>query len=53
MRRLPHVEVIERRADDLGGIDTEPVDAFVLNSVAQYFPSIEYLVDVLETPWTW
>ena len=49
MRRLPHVEVIERRADDLGGIDTEPVDAFVLNSVAQYFPSIEYLVDVLET----
>ncbi|MEG4940614.1 amino acid adenylation domain-containing protein [Microcoleus sp. F4-D5] len=35
-------------ADGLEGIDTEAFDTVVINSVIQYFPSIEYLVKVLE-----
>jgi non-ribosomal peptide synthetase component F/SAM-dependent methyltransferase/aryl carrier-like protein len=42
---LPHVELIEAQADDPapGG----PYDTVILNSVIQYFPSIEYLARVL------
>jgi non-ribosomal peptide synthetase component F/SAM-dependent methyltransferase len=43
---LPHVEVIRAEADDPapGG----PYDTVILNSVIQYFPSIEYLIRVLD-----
>jgi amino acid adenylation domain-containing protein len=46
--RLDHVHVLERRADELEGIGDEPFDAVVLNSVVQYFPRVEYLIDVIE-----
>jgi acyl carrier protein len=35
-------------ATDFEGVETEAFDAVILNSVVQYFPSIEYLVRVLE-----
>jgi 2-polyprenyl-3-methyl-5-hydroxy-6-metoxy-1,4-benzoquinol methylase len=35
-------------ADDFEGIDDQSFDTVILNSVVQYFPSIEYLMGVLE-----
>jgi acyl carrier protein len=35
-------------ATDFEGVEAEAFDAVILNSVVQYFPSIEYLVCVLE-----
>src|SRR5205814_1386304 len=43
---LGHVELHERTADRLEGIDG-PFDTVILNSVAQYFPSVDYLLEVL------
>src|SRR5206468_1199416 len=37
-----------RAADDFGGLEPGSFDAVVLNSVAQYFPSADYLLRVLE-----
>ena len=40
--------VLERRtADNLEGIEEQSFDTIVINSVAQYFPSIDYLMSVL------
>lgn len=39
--------VFERRADDFSGIPPESFDVVILNSVVQYFPSLEYLYRVL------
>ncbi|WP_225849426.1 class I SAM-dependent methyltransferase [Streptomyces sp. HPF1205] len=36
-----------READDFSGLDGEPFDLVVLNSVAQYFPNADYLADVI------
>ncbi|HKE59473.1 MAG TPA: amino acid adenylation domain-containing protein, partial [Pyrinomonadaceae bacterium] len=46
--RLAHVELLQRPADDLNGIEPGSFDTVILNSVVQYFPDIEYLVRVLE-----
>src|SRR5262249_33902763 len=35
------------RADDLSALEGQTFDTVVLNSVVQYFPSVEYLVDLL------
>nr|WP_322724278.1 non-ribosomal peptide synthetase [Streptomyces spongiae] len=43
----PKVELRAQPAHDTGGLPTGSFDAVVINSVAQYFPSGEYLVDVL------
>ena len=43
---LEHVTLLQRMADDFEGI-TEAFDAVILNSVVQYFPSIDYLLRVL------
>lgn len=43
-----HVQLLNRRADDLGGLPPQSFDMIVLNSVVQYFPSVEYLNRVLE-----
>jgi amino acid adenylation domain-containing protein/non-ribosomal peptide synthase protein (TIGR01720 family) len=43
---LSHVELLQAAADEL--IERGPYDAVILNSVAQYFPGIDYLVQVLE-----
>jgi amino acid adenylation domain-containing protein len=45
--RLSNVELLERGAEDFSGLSPESFDAVVLNSVAQYFPSAEYLEEVL------
>lgn len=42
------VSLYQRAADNLEGLETENFDAVVINSVIQYFPSINYLVQVIE-----
>ena len=46
--RLPQVELALRTADDFSGIAGPSFDTAVLNSVVQYFPSADYLAEVLE-----
>ncbi len=45
---LPPVELRHRAADDFDGIPQGTFDTVVLNEVAQYFPSVDYLVRVIE-----
>jgi amino acid adenylation domain-containing protein len=45
---LPQVTLLQQMADDFTGIEAKAFDALILNSVVQYFPSINYLVSVLE-----
>ncbi|WP_299612651.1 amino acid adenylation domain-containing protein [uncultured Tateyamaria sp.] len=40
-------EVLQRRADELEGFEPQSFDTVVLNSVVQYFPSADYLADVI------
>jgi amino acid adenylation domain-containing protein len=47
-RNLPNVSLLHRAADDFVGFEPQSFDMVVLNSVVQYFPSIEYLLAVLE-----
>src|SRR5262249_20282784 len=39
---LSHVELSQLRADDFAGILPGSFDTIIINSVTQYFPSIEY-----------
>src|SRR5262249_52960623 len=41
------VELLERRADEWEGVEEESYDVVVINSVIQYFPSLDYLRQVL------
>jgi amino acid adenylation domain-containing protein len=45
---LAHVRLLKRRADEFAGLETERFDLVILNSVVQYFPSLDYLLRVLE-----
>jgi SAM-dependent methyltransferase len=45
---LRHVALLEREAADFDGLAQHSVDMVVLNSVVQYFPSIDYLQNVLQ-----
>jgi len=45
---LPGVRLRKAEAHDLGDLPAGSFDAIVLNSVVQYFPSVEYLLDVLD-----
>ena len=45
---LHHVKLRQGMAHDLNFIEPESVDLIILNSVVQYFPSIEYLLRVLK-----
>jgi pristinamycin I synthase-3/4 len=47
-RGLPQVRLSRRGADRLDGLAEEGFDTVVINSVAQYFPDVEYLLRVLE-----
>ncbi|HEX6186263.1 MAG TPA: amino acid adenylation domain-containing protein [Pyrinomonadaceae bacterium] len=47
-REIAGVELFQRGADNFEGIAEDSFDAVVINSVAQYFPSIDYLLTVLE-----
>src|SRR5690606_34763859 len=42
-----HVHLVHAAANDFSAFDDERWDVVVLNSVAQYFPSAEYLEDVI------
>ncbi|HVU49083.1 MAG TPA: MupA/Atu3671 family FMN-dependent luciferase-like monooxygenase [Polyangia bacterium] len=46
-RPLPHVELVQGAAHEIGAIRPGGFDLVVLNSVTQYFPDARYLVDVL------
>jgi amino acid adenylation domain-containing protein len=47
-RGLGHVSLERREAHDFEGVPDKAFDTVVISSVAQYFPSVEYLVKVLE-----
>ncbi|MGH9333665.1 MAG: amino acid adenylation domain-containing protein, partial [Vicinamibacteria bacterium] len=42
------VELLERGADDFTGFEEKSFDLVLLNSTVQYFPSVWYLLEVLE-----
>lgn len=44
---LSHVQLQQREAVDFSGIEPGAHDVVVINSVAQYFPEVDYLVEVL------
>jgi amino acid adenylation domain-containing protein/non-ribosomal peptide synthase protein (TIGR01720 family) len=46
--RAAQVTLLQRSADDFTGIDAGAYDTVILNSVVQYFPSVDYLLRVLE-----
>ncbi len=46
-RGLAQVTLLRRMADDFGGLEAGRFDVVVLNSVVQYFPGADYLVDVI------
>jgi amino acid adenylation domain-containing protein len=45
---LPQVTLWQREADDFAGIEAGSFDGVILNSVAQHFPGIKYLLKILE-----
>jgi amino acid adenylation domain-containing protein len=45
--RIEQLELVLTTADDLSGIDPEPVDMVLLESVVQFFPDLDYLLRVL------
>jgi amino acid adenylation domain-containing protein len=44
---LQHVKTMVREAANFKGLKKQYFDTVILNSVIQYFPSVEYLIDVL------
>jgi amino acid adenylation domain-containing protein len=44
---LKHVELLHRSATEMDGFSPGMFDTIVLNSVVQYFPDINYLLDVI------
>ncbi len=47
-RKLGHVRLERRAADELAGLPAAHFDAVILNSVVQYFPCADYLLRVIE-----
>ena len=47
-RGLRGVELQQATADDLSFVRGQQFDLVILNSVVQYFPSVEYLLEVIE-----
>jgi amino acid adenylation domain-containing protein/non-ribosomal peptide synthase protein (TIGR01720 family) len=48
-QELAQVKLLHQPADDFSGIEAKAFDTVILNSVVQYFPSIDYLMRVLES----
>ncbi|MDQ1592735.1 MAG: hypothetical protein QOG71_3362 [Pyrinomonadaceae bacterium] len=44
---LPQLTLDERAADDFRKVEPQTFDVVVINSVVQYFPGVEYLLEVL------
>ncbi|MEG4962639.1 amino acid adenylation domain-containing protein, partial [Microcoleus sp. K4-C2] len=47
-QQLANVTLLQKMATDFEGVETAAFDAVIINSVVQYFPTIDYLVQVLE-----
>lgn len=47
-QQIPQVTLQQKMATDFQEVETAAFDAVVLNSVVQYFPNIDYLIQVLE-----
>ena len=47
-KELDHITTLIRDADNFNGIKERHFDLVVINSVIQYFPSVNYLTDVLK-----
>ncbi|MEG4941779.1 amino acid adenylation domain-containing protein [Microcoleus sp. F4-D5] len=47
-QQLANVTLLQKMATDFEGVETAAFDAVILNSVVQYFPTIDYLLQVLE-----
>ncbi|MBG1265934.1 non-ribosomal peptide synthase/polyketide synthase [Nostoc sp. WHI] len=45
---LDNVHLLQRTADNFDGIPQGEFDTIVINSVVQYFPSVDYLLQVIE-----
>jgi SAM-dependent methyltransferase len=45
---LPATRLLERAADDVSGCEPGGYDLVIINEVVQYFPSITYLMQVIE-----
>jgi amino acid adenylation domain-containing protein len=45
---LKHVQLLHRGGADLRDIEPATFDTVVINSVAQYFPNVEYLLEVVQ-----
>ncbi|MBD2212226.1 amino acid adenylation domain-containing protein [Nostoc linckia FACHB-104] len=45
---LSHVKVCEGAAHELEGLEAGSFDTVIINSVIQYFPSVDYLLQVIE-----
>src|SRR6185369_191841 len=45
---LPQLELRRTGADNFDGLEPDSFDVVILNSVVQYFPSIDYLLRVIE-----
>ena len=46
--KFKSVTLFQREATNFSGFDDNSFDTFILNSVSQYFPSIQYLSDILK-----
>ncbi|BCL80828.1 hypothetical protein ccbrp13_32930 [Ktedonobacteria bacterium brp13] len=46
-RGLTQVQVVQQAAHEVGSLSTDGVDVIIIHSVIQYFPSVDYLVEVL------
>ncbi|MDZ7960516.1 MAG: amino acid adenylation domain-containing protein [Aulosira sp. DedQUE10] len=47
-QEISQVTLHQKMADDFAGVETAAFDVVILNSVVQYFPSIDYLIHVIE-----
>jgi len=45
---LPQITLLHRMATDFEGIEPDSFDVVILNSVVQYFPNVDYLMQVLD-----
>ncbi|MEH1828682.1 MAG: amino acid adenylation domain-containing protein [Nostoc sp.] len=48
-QEMPQVTLYQQMATDFDKVETAAFDAVILNSVVQYFPTIDYLISVLES----
>ncbi|HEY9694284.1 MAG TPA: amino acid adenylation domain-containing protein [Oculatellaceae cyanobacterium] len=45
---MPQVKLLQKLATDVEGIPVKSFDTVIINSVVQYFPNIDYLIEVIE-----